>query len=150
MAERVETAACFCGTITARFEGEPFWISSDHDDDCRRATGGAILVWVGYRPDQVTFTGGTPAHYSRTPGVVRRFCARCGTSISYEDEGTPDELYYAVGFFDQPGAFLPEAHAYWSLRLPWVDFRDDRPRVDRYSRDRDPAIGFPADRTREE
>lgn len=39
--DRVETGGCFCGAITAEMRGEPFWICFDHDDDCRRAIGGA-------------------------------------------------------------------------------------------------------------
>ena len=42
MHDRLEHGVCFCGAITAELRGEPFWICFDHDDDCRRATGGAV------------------------------------------------------------------------------------------------------------
>ncbi|TIT38098.1 MAG: DUF1272 domain-containing protein [Mesorhizobium sp.] len=74
------------------------------------------------------------------------FCADCGTSIAYLDQGLPEELYLTIGFFDHPERFAPQAHAYWDMKLPWVEFPDDLPRVGRYSRRRDPAVGNPADR----
>ena len=92
MSERIERALCFCGKIQAEARGEPFWVCSDHDDDCRRAIGSPLNVWIGYRPEQVLFNSGQPKAFSRTPGVTRTFCADCGTSIGYTDAGLADEL----------------------------------------------------------
>lgn len=108
MSERRETGACFCGAIAAEMTGEPFWICYDHDDDCRRAIGSPLTVWVGYRPAQVRFTRGTPKTFSRTRGVVRSFCGDCGSAIDYRDEGTPDELYLAIGFLAGRRASSPK------------------------------------------
>lgn len=146
MNDRIETGRCFCGAITAEMHGQPFWICYDHDDDCRQATGAALTIWIGYRPSQVRLTRGTPRSYSRTRGVVRTFCPDCGTSIGYSDEGLSDEIYLTIGFMDRPERFRPQAHAYWRLRLPWLDLSDDLPRLDGYSRGRDPAAGYPRER----
>ena len=146
MTERSEAASCFCGRVTATFHGEPFWIGYDHDEDCRKATGGPLALWVGYRPHQVRFLSGEPKSFSRTKGIVRTFCGTCGTSISYADEGLADQIYFTVGFLDHPQRFAPEAHAYWKERLPFVDFADDLPRVDGYSQPRDPQHGSPKSR----
>jgi hypothetical protein len=147
MNTRIETGACFCGAITAEMTGEPFWICYDHDDDCRRAIGGPLTIWVGYRPSQFRLLTGTLASFSKTPGVVRTFCGRCGTSIGYSDEGLEDELYLTIGFFDHPGRFAPSAHAYWRMRLPYLRFRDGFQKIDGYSRTRSSASGYPADRS---
>ena len=146
MTERLETGTCFCGAIAAQARGEPFWVSYDHDDDCRRAIGGPLTVWIGYRPAQVRFIRGTPKTFSKTPGVVRSFCADCGTSIAYCDDGIADEFYLNIGFMDAPERFPPQAHAFWRQKLPWAEFADSLPRIDGYSRARDPASGYPADR----
>ena len=37
-------------------------------------------------------------------------CADCGTSLSYEDERLPGEVYLMLGAFDDPDPFEPEAH----------------------------------------
>jgi hypothetical protein len=146
MSGRIETGACFCGKVAAEMQGEPFWICYDHDDDCRRALGSPLAIWVGYRPAQFRLTRGAPKRFSRTRGVVRAFCPECGTSISYLDEGLPDELYVAIGFLDHPERFEPQAHAYWSLRLPWLDLAARLPRLHGYSRERSATFGDPRDR----
>ena len=55
-------------------------------------------------------------------------------------------IYLAIGFLDHPERFAPQAHAYWRMRLPWLDFADALPRIDGYSRGRDPDVGDPANR----
>jgi hypothetical protein len=65
IAKRVETGACFCGDTTAEMHGEPFWIVTDHDADCRRAIGGPLMLWVGYRREEVRFHHGMPAERQR-------------------------------------------------------------------------------------
>jgi hypothetical protein len=140
---RVERGSCFCGRIALEARGEPFWINYDHDDDCRKAIGGPLTVWIGYRTDQLAFTKDRPRTFSRTPGVTRSFCERCGSSIGYADEGLPGECWLAIGFMDHPERFAPGVHAFWSMKLPWLKFADDLPRVDRYSRDRSPETGSP-------
>ena len=107
-----------------------------------RLTSGLDIV-----PKQVSFTSGQPKAYSRTPGVTRTFCADCGTSIGYTDEGLADEFYLTIGFMEHPERFIPQAHAYWRMRLPWIDFPDSLPRVDGVSRPRNPSFGNPSERT---
>lgn len=146
MSDRIETGACFCSAIAAELRGEPFWICYDHDDDCRRALGSPLTVWVGYRPDEFRLIRGTPKSFSKTKGVDRTFCPDCGTSISYSDEGLDNELYVSIGFLDHPERFKPQAHAYWDMKLPWVSFADDLPKIEGYTRQRAAAFGFPAKR----
>ncbi|HIP78351.1 MAG TPA: GFA family protein [Kiloniellaceae bacterium] len=146
MSERIETGSCFCGAIAAELRGEPFWVVYDHDDDCRRAIGSPLTVWIGYWTDQVRFTRGAPKIFSKTPGVERSFCADCGTSIGYSDAGLADEIHLCIGFMDHPERFPPQAHSFWRLKLPWVEMADALPRLDATSRRRDAAFGDPATR----
>src|SRR5688572_30099722 len=87
MSTRLETGACFCGAVVAEMHGDPFWICYDHDDDCRRAIGSPLTIWVGYRPSEFRVIRGVLRSFSKTKGVIRTFCPECGTSISYLDEG---------------------------------------------------------------
>ena len=96
--------------------GEPFWICYDHDDDCRRAIGSPLTIWIGYRPSEFHLTRGALRSFSKTKGVIRTFCLEYGTSISYFDEAIHDELYVTIGFFDHPERFPPQAHAYWKMQ----------------------------------
>lgn len=143
MAVRFERGSCFCGAIVAELEGEPFWINYDHDDDCRKAIGGPLTVWIGYPKDKVAFTNKGPRTFSKTPGTERGFCPDCGSSISYVDAGLRNEIWITIGFMDHPERFTPVAHGYWRMKLPWVDFADALPRFPSYTRERDVAIGYP-------
>ena len=70
--ERIETGACFCGKVAAELSGTPLRICFDHDDDCRKAVGAPLNVWVGYRAHQIRFTRGAPRSFSKTAGMVVR------------------------------------------------------------------------------
>jgi hypothetical protein len=41
---------------------------------------------------------------------------------------------------------VPQAHAFWREKLPWVAFDDGLPRLDGYSRVRAATVGDPRDR----
>lgn len=146
MSNRVESGRCFCGAITARAEGEPFWINFDHDGHCRKALGSPLTIWIGYHRTQFVIISGSPKAFSKTRGVTRTFCAECGTSIAYMDEGLPDDIYLTIGFMNHPERFEPQVHAYWREKLPWIQFSDRLPKIDAYSRNRDFSQGFPNER----
>ena len=66
MSERIERALCFCGKIQAEARGEPFWVCSDHDDDCRRAIGSPSMSGSAIAQNR----------YRSTAGCRRRFRVR--------------------------------------------------------------------------
>lgn len=127
VASPVYEGRCFCGHNRYRFHGRPFWVTYDHDSDCRRAIGAPLVVWVGYKAEAVETVGGEAKVYNSSPGIRRHFCDRCGTSIAYEDEGLPGEIHITIGVFETPDAFAPEAHAFYPERLPWLRLDDDLP-----------------------
>lgn len=91
--------------------------------------------------------GANTKTFSKTRGVLRSFCEKCGTFIGYADPGLPDEFYVSIGFMDAPEKFAPRAQAYWEMRLPFIVMADGLPRVNGYSRQRDPSFGNPRDRS---
>jgi hypothetical protein len=111
-----------------RTTGSPSFVVYCHCRDCRRSSGAPVSLFAGYRTEQVELPGGRPKGYESSPGVHRSFCGTCGTPISFEDERLPGEIYLPVGIFDDPEAFEPEEHEWWSLRPRWFDVRDGLPR----------------------
>ena len=146
MEQRVEYGSCFCGAIVAEMKGDLFWINYDHDGDCRKALGSPLTIWIGYEREQVQFVKGILKTFSKTAGVERSFCADCGSSIGYVDEGLDGEVWLTIRFLDRPERFEPKAHGYWRMKLPWIQFADDLPRFETYSRKRDPKLGYPSQR----
>ncbi len=127
---------CSCESILLRLAGEPETVVYCHCKDCRRWSGAPVTVFVGYKQDRVEITGDEPKIYGSSPGVRRAFCENCGTSLSYEDESLPDEIYFFGGILDEPEAFGPRAHSGHSRKLTWLNLRDDLPRHGESSRPR--------------
>lgn len=135
MSLRVEGGGCMCGAVRVRATGDPFFVGYCHCSDCRKASGAPVMVFAGYEAGRVEVEG-HPAVYGSSPGVRRSFCGGCGTSLFYEDEGLPGEIYVAVGVFDEPERFRPEHHGWMSQALHWLHIHDELPRHGKSSRPR--------------
>lgn len=73
------------------------------------------------------FTGGTPAQYASSPPVIRQFCARCGSQITYWHEKAPDTIDVTVATLDRPGMIPPADHIWMSDAVAWDQITDGRP-----------------------
>lgn len=111
---------CLCGGIRYHASGDPKWVAYCHCASCRRATGAPVTAYAGFERDCVAYTAGTPVRYQSSPGVVRSFCGRCGTPLTYEGERWPREVHIHLGTLDRPELLVPEGHASNEERLPWL------------------------------
>ena len=69
---------------------------------CRRASGAPFMTWAGFDSDKFTFTQGRPASYRSSANVVRTFCSRCGTALSYQRLDLPASIDVTLGSMDDP------------------------------------------------
>lgn len=120
---------CYCGAITFEANGKPIQVGHCHCESCRRYTGAVMLSYAGYRPDQILFTAAQPTKFTTDDGVTRRFCGRCGSSVSYEIKHS-EYLYLYLGLFDQPERLTPEVHMMYSEKIEWLNVDDDLPKSD--------------------
>ncbi len=86
------------------------------------------MACCGFRREDVGFEGAAPTYYTSSPGVRRGFCARCGTSLTFESTLWPDDVHLMVGNFDAPGDFAPQCHVFTAERMPWLHLADGLPR----------------------
>jgi hypothetical protein len=125
MAVRVERRGhCLCGAIRYRVTGEPIYVAHCHCESCRRASSAALVTWAGFRRDDFAFTAGDPTAYRSSPGVVRRFCRRCGSPLTYESVRWSDQVHVQVCSFEDPAAFRPTQHVHTAEQLPWLQLAD--------------------------
>jgi len=68
----------------------------------------------------VRFTNGALARFSSSRGVLRGFCATCGSTLIYEGERSPTEIHLHLGAFDDPTPFAPKSHAFVDERVVWM------------------------------
>ena len=136
MTDETTTGGCLCGRVRFRCSGTPFWVSFCHCGDCRKASGGAFMVFAGYRRDKIEMLGDAPAVFESSPGVRRSFCPNCGSPLSYENDGLPGEVYVYAGVLDGAELLALSCHAWASRRLPWLTIEDDLRRYPGNSRRR--------------
>jgi len=108
--------------------GEPLFVAFCHCESCRRSTGGAVVAASGFRREDVAFAGAAPTYYTSSPGVRRGFCARCGTSLTFESTRWPDDVHLLVANFATPESLVPQFHVFATERLPWLHLADGLPR----------------------
>jgi hypothetical protein len=127
-ADRVFSGRCACGSVAFEAHGWPNWVGICHCATCRRATGGISIAAAGFAKESVRMEGPTLAEFASSPGVVRSFCAACGTSLSYRSARWPDDVHLMVGALDRPEALQPQFHIFFDERVPWACPSDDLPK----------------------
>jgi len=106
---QVRTAACACGALSARCEGEPVRISVCHCLACQRRTGSAFAAQARF-PDVAVTLSGASSTWVRTADsgrkAVNRFCPQCGSTVAYTNEDMPGVIAVPLGAVADP-AFPP-------------------------------------------
>ncbi len=116
----IRQGGCACGRTRFEARGAPKFVANCHCASCRRATGASMSSFVGFKSEQVTWSGEAPAIFASSPGVERRFCSACGTALSYAGEKWAGETHLILGAFDDPRAFTPTAEAFKEEALDWL------------------------------
>jgi hypothetical protein len=123
---------CFCKAVRFRVTGDPAYSAICHCVSCRRASGAPTVAWLTFERSQVEFLSGEPRAYRSSPGVVRRFCADCGSQISYETAASPGSIDLTTALLDDAAAFAPTREVWVRERLAWQTLNDS---LDHYPAD---------------
>ncbi len=118
------TGGCACAAIRYVAEAPPTWASYCHCGICRKLSGAPYMAWVEFSPASVRWAGGNIGEYHSSPGVLRRFCRTCGTSLTFEADGV---MFIALGSLDKPEDISFGAHTYTAFRLPSITRTDALP-----------------------
>src|SRR5271167_71459 len=85
----------------------------------RRVGSNRVAVFVGLRHDDYEVTKGRITKFNSSPGRLRGFCARCGSTLTCEGERSP-EVHFHTGTFDDAARFEPTRHIFPEERVPWL------------------------------
>ena len=121
---------CFCGAIRYRVIAEPFARSI-----CRLASGAPSVAWAVFRPEDFRFVQGDPLRFESSPQVIRTFCGRCGTPLTYQHTGRPAAIDITTASFDHPELFPPAKEIWTEHQIPWERVNPDIPQFPRSSLD---------------
>jgi len=125
MANEAIEGGCLCGTVRYRVNESPRSQATCYCENCRRAAGAPSVAWIIVSRGQVDFTSGDPSRYvyTREDGreVVRTFCGRCGTQLTYDAGTGPHEsVDITTASLDDPEAFPPRGESWAEEKLSWV------------------------------
>ena len=118
------TGGCLCGSIRYRSNRAPLWASYCHCGMCRKASGAPFAGFVEFPESTLKWTHGEPSRYHSSKGVIRRFCGRCGSSLTFEADGV---LFMSLGSLDEPEQIAFDCHTYTTSRLPGMELSDGLP-----------------------
>jgi hypothetical protein len=123
MTEQFE-GGCLCGAVRFVAAGQPDSVAWCHCQSCRRHSGAPVSVFVAYQPSAYTVTKGEITKFNSSPGRLRGFCARCGSTLTCESDRPSSETHFHVGAFDDAAQFRPTRHIFPAERLPWLHLTD--------------------------
>ena len=118
---------CFCGAFRYELSGEPLGSMICHCQSCRRISGAPVVAWCTFNSSDFRVIRGEAKEFVSSPGVVRTFCAACGTPIVYRNAKHPDEVDVTACTLDDPNLFPPTHHSWLSDDVHWVRFGDTKP-----------------------
>jgi hypothetical protein len=121
---RPTEGGCLCGAVRYRIAGESLALARCHCRTCRHASGAPSVAWSVFRSGDFVFTAETPVHFHSSPGVVRTFCGKCGTPLTYQRTAEADTIDVTTVTLDDAADFAPTKEVWVEHRLAWETLND--------------------------
>jgi hypothetical protein len=110
---------CLCGAVRYRLTGTPLSSVICHCASCRRASGAPSVAWITVDRRQCEILRGELTTYESSAGVVRGFCGRCGTPLTYETAARPASIDFTTLSLDAVDRFPPTEEVWLMHRVAW-------------------------------
>lgn len=81
-----------------------------------------MVAWMTVARTALRWLGAQPREYASSPGVLRGFCAHCGTPLTYFHDSYGDSIDLTVATLDAPDRIAPIDHIWMEDAVSW-----DRP-----------------------
>ena len=116
---------CLCRAVRYQALGEPLAKTLCHCRTCRLASGAPSVAWVVFRASEFRFSAGSPARFQSSPDVIRTFCSKCGTPLTYQQRSKTDTVDVTTVTLDSPESFAPTKEIWIEHRLSWESLNVD-------------------------
>lgn len=135
MTEFRAAGECFCGANRFEINKPAVETHHCHCSICRRLQGAALVTLSIFSKDGFRWTKGGDLHtFDSSEKVHRHRCKTCGTPLTITFDAMPEVIAVSRANLDrncEPGHPKETLrHAFWPDRVPWLDLRDDLPKVD--------------------
>jgi len=124
---------CLCKSIRYRIRGAPVARALCHCRSCRLAAGAPSVAWISVAHSDFEVLAGEPVRFRSSPAVIRTFCGKCGTSLTYQHDEDRDTIDVTTATLDLPEAFPPTREVWVEQRIPWVALDENRQHLRRGS-----------------
>lgn len=128
MSENRYKGGCLCGALRYEAQGEPIYAGHCYCADCRKASGGGFIPFMGFSSDAVRFEGQRRAFSCKSASggdAVRNFCATCGSLVFGGVVGESTEHTIYAGSLDDPSIFHPTVAIFTRGRPDWAAIPPD-------------------------
>lgn len=119
----VAVGRCACGAVAVEIGVPARWAWHDHSVASRLAHGAAYATYVGSWRSRFRFADGEEyvgRYEDGETGVVRSFCARCGTPLAYERARSPQMVNVPRALFTTRTGREPRYHMNLSQQADWT------------------------------
>lgn len=102
-----------CGAVAFEIAVPAQWAWHDHSQASRRAHGAAYATYVGSWKSRFRFLRGEDnltRYEEKETGAVRRFCATCGSPVTYERARAPNNVNLPRALFSSGTGREPRYH----------------------------------------
>jgi hypothetical protein len=117
---KLYTGGCLCGALRYEAFGKPIGSGHCYCVDCRRASGSGFVAFMGFRAEDVRFSGEAREFHSKAANggdAVRNRCAQCMSLVFGGELGKSDSYTLSL---DDPSAFHPTIAIFAEGRPLWA------------------------------
>jgi len=117
------TGGCLCGALRYEASAPPLYAGYCFCSDCRKASGGGFIGFMGFSAGDVRFDGESIVHtLAQGDGrkSQRNFCPACGGLVFGGVRGETNQHTVYAGSLDDPSHFKPTMAIFNSQRPAWV------------------------------
>ena len=117
---RILSGGCLCGAVRYEAVGEPQYSGLCFCEDCRRASGGGSVPYMGFPRRAFRVSGETRQVRSALKSgrvATRNICPTCGSLLFGGEYGVSEQHTVYAGTLDDPSQFRP-THAIMTRGKP--------------------------------
>ena len=117
------TGGCLCGALRYEAGAPPAYAGYCFCNDCRKASGGGFIAFMGFPASALSFSGDAVTHtMTQSDGrkSERNFCPSCGGLVYGGVRGVAKQHTIYAGTLDDPSHFKPTIAIFNSQRPAWV------------------------------
>ena len=102
-----------------RVTGPPLSSIICHCQSCRRAGAAPTVAWLTFDVASFEVLCGELRNFRSSPGVTRKFCAVCGSPITYENDRDTGSIDVTTASLDDPDRFPPAREVWLEHKIAW-------------------------------